>query len=95
MQDIVKGLDALQWLNERSDNMFDDLRKQVDDSEGFAAESEDDFDSISTYRYSGRHFLGMTPAQRFIIAFMLFFMVLITSAFCLFVTEKIIPPGFY
>jgi hypothetical protein len=75
--------------------MFDDLRKQVDDSDGFDAEPEDDFDSLSAYSYRPRHFLGMTPTQRFIIALMLFLMVLISSAFCLFVTEKIIPPGFY
>lgn len=75
--------------------MFDDLRQQADDSDSFDAESENDFDSIGTYRYSQRHFLGMTPAQRFIIALMLFLMVLITSTFCLIVTEKIIFPGFY
>lgn len=74
--------------------MFDDLRKQVDDTEGFDAES-DERDLVGAYRYSERHFLGMTPSQRFIIALMLLFMVVISSAFCLFVTEKIIPPGFY
>lgn len=75
--------------------MFEDLRKQADDSDGFDAELEDDFDSPSTYRYKPRYFLGMTPAQRFVIALMLFLMVLISGAFCLLVTEKIIPPGFY
>lgn len=74
--------------------MFDDLRKQVDESDGFD-EPENDFNSIGTYRYTQRHFLGMTAAQRFIIALMLFIMVLITSTFCLFVTEKIVFPGFY
>lgn len=75
--------------------MFDDLRRQVDDSDSFDARSDDDRDPIGTYHYSERHILGMTPIQRFIIALLLFFMVLISSAFCLFVTEKIIPPGFY
>jgi hypothetical protein len=81
--------------DKRSEGMFNDLRQQADDSKGFDAESENDLDSIGTYHYSQRHFLGMTPAQRFIIALMLFLIVLITSTFCLFVTEKIIPPGFY
>jgi hypothetical protein len=75
--------------------MFNDLRQQADDSSSFDSEAENDFDSISSYRYTQRHFLGMTPAQRFIIALMLFIMVLIISTFCLFVTEKIIFPGFY
>jgi hypothetical protein len=75
--------------------MFDDLRKQADDSDGFDDELENDFDSINAYSYRPRHFLGMTPVQRFVIALMLFLIVIITSAFCLFVTEKIIPPGFY
>lgn len=75
--------------------MFDDLRQQVDDTNGFDAGNDDDLDSYKAYRSRPRYFLGMSPAQRFVIALMLFFMVLITSALCLFVTEKIIPPGFY
>lgn len=75
--------------------MFEDLRKQVDESGSFNEGGDDDFDSMSTYRYQQDHFLGMTPVQRFIIAVMLFLMVLISSAFCLLVTEKIIPPGLY
>jgi hypothetical protein len=75
--------------------MFDDLRRQVDASDGFDDEVERDFDSIGTYRYTQHHFLGMTAAQRFIIALMLFIMVVITSTFCLFVTERIVFPGFY
>lgn len=75
--------------------MFDDLRKQADESDDYEAESEDDLDSYKAFRYRPRYFLGMSPIQRFVIALMLFFMVLISSAFCLLVTEKIIPPGLF
>lgn len=75
--------------------MFEDLRKEVDESGSFDEEADNDYDSMSTYRYRQDHFLGMTPVQRFIIAVMLFLMVLISSALCLLVTEKIIPPGLF
>lgn len=75
--------------------MFEDLRKEADESGSFDEGAENDYDSMSTYRYQQDHFLGMTPVQRFIIAVMLFLMVLISSSLCLLVTEKIIPPGLF
>lgn len=72
--------------------MYEDLRKDVDDSGGFDDEADNDLDSMSTYRYTQDHFLGMTPLQRFIIALMLFLIVLISSALWLLVTERIVPP---
>jgi hypothetical protein len=39
-----------------------------------------------------KHFLGMTPAQRFIIALMVLLMTCILSSFLLLVAERIAPP---
>lgn len=71
--------------------MYEDLRKDVEESGGFD-DADNDMESMDTYRYTQNHFLGMTPLQRFIIALMLFLVVLIMSALWLLVTEKIVPP---
>lgn len=71
--------------------MYEDLRKDVEESGGFD-DADNDMESMDTYRYTHNHFLGMTPLQRFIIALMLFLVVLIMSALWLLVTEKIVPP---
>jgi hypothetical protein len=39
-----------------------------------------------------RHFLGMSPVQRFVIALMLLFLVCLLGSFFLLVTEKIVLP---
>jgi hypothetical protein len=68
--------------------MLDDLRKEADTSLFDEAVEE-------TPTYSpppSGHFLGMTPFQRFIIAVMLLAIVLLLSASCLLVTEKVVPP---
>ena len=39
-------------------------------------------------------FLGMTAAQRFVLVLMMFFMTCVLGAFCLIITEKIVPPFF-
>lgn len=39
-------------------------------------------------------FLGMTAAQRFVIALLLFFMVCLLGSFCLLLTERVMPPIF-
>jgi len=40
-----------------------------------------------------KHFLGMTPFQRFFIAAMLLFITCMLASFALLVTEKVIIPG--
>ncbi|UCH60849.1 MAG: hypothetical protein JSV61_05035 [Anaerolineales bacterium] len=69
--------------------MFDDLREQAD-SASFLDEEEDALPEVSSLR--SRYWLGMSPAQRFIIALMLLLAACILSAFCLLVTEKVVLP---
>ncbi len=68
---------------------LDDFREEADDSELFAPEPEE---TLTPLRAPQRHFLGMTPPQRFVIAVMLLMMSCILSSFCLLVMEKVIPP---
>lgn len=39
-----------------------------------------------------RPFLGMTPAQRFVIVLLIFLMTCLLGTFCLLVTEKVVLP---
>lgn len=66
--------------------MLDDLRQQADTTP-FEAEAS------KQWVPPRRHFLGMTPFQRFVIALMLLFITCLLSSFCLLVTEKIVIPG--
>ncbi len=67
--------------------MLDDFLKE-DDSRSFLDELEQTPKAeLSTEPEVG--FLGMTPAQRFVISVMFLFMVLIIGAFCLLITGSI------
>lgn len=44
---------------------------------------------------SGGYFLGLSPAQRFVIAAMLLMMVCMLGSFFLVATERVVPPGLY
>jgi len=66
--------------------MLDDLRQQADT----APFEEEPSEKWVTPR---KHFLGMTPFQRFVIALMLLFITCLLSSFCLLVTEKVVIPG--
>jgi hypothetical protein len=68
--------------------MLDDLRQ---DAEAAGFEEEPAFKLPTRPR---KNFLGMTPFQRFIIAFMLLLIVCVLSSFVLLVTEKVVIPGF-
>jgi len=68
--------------------MLDDFREQASASEFNDEEEAPSLDETER----PRKFLGMTPAQRFVIALMLLMITCILSTFCLLVTEKIIPP---
>ena len=81
--------------------MLDDLRKSA--SEGFeefddeAESAFDRFDDDDFYEEPDepkRGFLGMTAAQRFVLALMLFFMSCVLGGFCLILTEKVALPFF-
>ncbi len=74
--------------------MLDDLREKAGESEFF-------MDDEAAYSYSKTAiangpslFLGMTPAQRFVIAVLVFLMVTVLGSFCLLITEKVYLPFF-
>jgi len=72
--------------------MFDDLRKQADESEKEQPEEAPDvYEFKEKPRSASENFLGMTPVQRFILALMLLMMVCIISVLGLLVTGKIYP----
>jgi hypothetical protein len=67
--------------------MNEDLRKLADES------PFEDMDEPLVRSYRSRpDFLGMTPAQRFVIALMLLLIVCLLGAFTLLVTEKVVLP---
>ena len=68
--------------------MLDDFREQADAS---AFEGEDAPVFQETPR-TERRFLGMTPAQRFVVALILLLMTCLLGAFCLLVTERVVLP---
>lgn len=71
--------------------MLEDFREQAESTSFLDDEEAPAFIEESPVERE-RKFLGMTPAQRFVIALMLLLMTFILSAFCLLVTEKVIPP---
>ncbi len=72
--------------------MLDDLRDQAQDSP-FFEDNQGGFEYEEALPYPAeRKFLGMTAAQRLVIAAMLFMMTCILGALILLVTEKIVPP---
>jgi hypothetical protein len=69
--------------------MLDDLRNSASspflDNENFEKEEQ--------LKEAEHHtFLGMTPAQRFVISLFLFFMILILGGFLLILFQKVYPP---
>jgi len=70
--------------------MFDNLRQDASSSPLF---QEDEVNQVEPRR-SGRGgmFLGMSAAQRFVIALLLFMLVCVLGTFCLLATEKIWLP---
>ncbi len=68
--------------------MFDNLREMSDDS-GLFQEVGDEQPASKRMRRQGKKFLGMTPGQRFILAILLLFTVVVMGMMCLLVTQKI------
>jgi hypothetical protein len=72
--------------------MFDDFRKQIDDSSFFDAEKVEEA-RVEMFGEE-HHFLGMTPFQRFIVAVMILLMTIILGVLFLLVTSRIALPVF-
>jgi hypothetical protein len=68
--------------------MLDDFREQASGS-AFDSEKETPFEETPRPQ---RRFLGMTPAQRFVVALILLLMTCLLSTFCLLVTERVVLP---
>ncbi len=70
--------------------MFDNLREQMD-SPVYLEEEEEKAGAAPNLEPAEkkRHFLGLNPAQRFVLALMLFLNVLVLGTLCLLVTERI------
>jgi hypothetical protein len=72
--------------------MFDDFRKQTDETAFPEEKPEDNLAADFTFTQEPQRFLGMTAPQRLVIAFLLLMMTIILGTFCLLVTAKIVPP---
>lgn len=68
--------------------MLEDFRDQANEASYF--EDNDIFNEMPPP--VEKHFLGMTPGQRLLIALLLFFIVCLLGSFTLLVTEKIVLP---
>jgi hypothetical protein len=72
--------------------MFEDFRKQAEEADFPNEDQEAELQEKASHN-NGR-FLGMTPVQRFIIALMLLFMIIILGVLFLLVTSRIVLPAF-
>jgi hypothetical protein len=70
--------------------MFDDLRQQANTPFFEDVDKESEEVIVETHK----QFLGMTPFQRFIIAIMLFIIVLLIGSFALLILGRVTPPFF-
>jgi ABC-type Na+ efflux pump permease subunit len=74
--------------------MIDDFRQQAD--AGSFLDDDDELDGETTktpkeMQVSGQRILGMTPVQRFVIAFLLLILTCLFSALCLLASGKVVP----
>ena len=70
--------------------MLDDFRNEANASPYFEEGSTEFFEEVPRVRSRGK-FLGMTAAQRLVIAIMLFIMTCIVGSLMLLVFERIVP----
>jgi hypothetical protein len=70
--------------------MFDDLREQANTAPFFEEEEAPELEPRP--RTPPKRFLGMTPAQRFLLATLLLFVTCILSTLFLLVTQKMVIP---
>lgn len=71
--------------------MLEDIREQAETAP-FIDEEADQIVNEERSPQLESHFLGLTPAQRFVIALMILLVICILTTFTLLVTEKIVPP---
>ena len=71
--------------------MLDHFREDANASPYFDDEGDEYFDELTPTSARGK-FLGMTPAQRLVIAIMLFIMTCIIGSLMLLVFEIVVPP---
>jgi hypothetical protein len=71
--------------------MFEDFRKQAEQA-NFPDEEQDEELQVKGPSVHQGYFLGLTPVQRFIVALMLLFMIIILGVLFLLVTSKITFP---
>lgn len=74
--------------------MLDDFLKDEDDTSSFLDDLNDEDQLFELPSQSDYGFLGMTAGQRFIVAILMIFVVLLSGAFCLLVTGSISLPAF-
>jgi hypothetical protein len=74
--------------------MLDDFRDEANASPYFEDESAEFYEEVMPSRARGKLF-GMTPAQRLVIAIMLFMMTCIVGGLMLLVFEVVVPPAFF
>jgi hypothetical protein len=75
-------------LHRKEIRMFDDLRNTAVTT----YEDEETTEPTQPVQVARPPFLGMTAPQRFVLALLVFFMILIFAAFLLVLTEKIVLP---
>jgi hypothetical protein len=73
--------------------MLDDFRDEANASPYFKDESREIFEEVKSVRHRER-LLGMTAAQRLVIAVMLLMMTCIVGGLMLLVFQKVVPPIF-
>jgi hypothetical protein len=73
--------------------MFEDFRKQIDDS-SFTDEDQTE-GPLKTKIGDTGYFLGLSPAQRFMLALMVLIITILLGVLFLLVTSKIVPPSMY
>ncbi len=71
--------------------MFEDFRKQIDDS-AFSDDNQEEASPDAELFEEPRLILGLTPVQRFLAAFMLLLMITVVGVLALLVTSKIALP---
>jgi hypothetical protein len=71
--------------------MFEDFRKQAEQAD-FPDEDQEEVLQVKDPNAKQGYFLGLTPVQRFIVALMLLFMIIILGVLFLLVTSKITFP---
>jgi hypothetical protein len=74
--------------------MLDEFREQADTSPFLDDELDEIYEEVKPARTPEPRFLGMTPAQRFVIALMILTMTCVLGVLALLVTGKVVPPIF-